>query len=80
MPLMQKQVLVKIYQISVITIVIIKEALHFNKYESFLSDDDCITEMKWWIQIISVVLILVILRLQNTEFYANLFRKLARLF
>ena len=41
----QKLVLVKINQILVmITVVIIKEALCFCKSESFLSDDDSITE------------------------------------
>ena len=40
----QKLVLVKINQILVITVVIIKEALCFCKSEPFLSDDDSITE------------------------------------
>ena len=39
-----KFVLVKINQILVITVVIIKEALCFCKSEPFLSDDDIITE------------------------------------
>ena len=71
----QKLVLVKINQILVmITVVIIKEALCFCKSEPFLSDDDSITENEDMNKIISVVLMSIIFRLQNTECNINSFK------
>ena len=62
-----------------ITVVIIKEALCFYKFELFLSDDDSIAENEDMNNIL-MVLLSVIFRLQNTECYANSFHKLRGFF
>ena len=53
-----------------IIVVIIKEALCFCKSEPFLSDDDSITENED-VNTISMVLMSIIFRLQNTECNIN---------